>query len=474
MNEQLINKLDEALASKCKQKDVPGMAIMVAKDGVPIYKNNYGFRDVDKQLPVTEDTIFPAASVTKSFSTLSIMILADQGKLSPEDLVIDWLPELKLPGGKYENELKIRHLLSNSGGFPGLGAVNRARAESIQNDPDGEHMANRLSYDIHGASIQTVEELMEIMSVEFNYRLLGKPGTTYNYSNEGFALLQEIIERASKQSFPEFVQKHIFNPLKMTHSTFLAQDLNNYERITEIYGYKEGFKSFHSPVWWNVGKIYTNGSLKTTVIDLIKYLELYRQNGTVNGEKIISADVLKQMITPQIDVPTGEKYGYGLKLSTYKGISLVGHPGVIKGGSAYVMVAEELGLTFAVLTNIGEFSAEGLALTALNVIAELPDTLTKKEIDPLSRTELEAYTGQYLSAEGRNIEVTLQGEQLQLTARNSQAFIEPVAEDTFVTTDGAKFKFLRFENGEIAGVFTGFRFVPKANSRSEAVHVVLR
>src|SRR5690625_3918854 len=97
LNHNLKVMLDQQLEDICKANHIPGMALNVYKAGEPYYEKYYGHRDVAKELPVTDQTIFPAASVTKSFTTLSVMILVDQGKLSVDDRVTDWLPELTLP-----------------------------------------------------------------------------------------------------------------------------------------------------------------------------------------------------------------------------------------------------------------------------------------------------------------------------------------------------------------------------------------
>lgn len=473
LTDHLLTELDLKLAEKCQAKDIPGMALVVCQNGVPIYEKYYGYRDVKRQLPVTDKTVFPAASVTKSVTALSIMLLEDQGLLSTDDLVCDWLPELKLPKSFHKNLLKIHHLLSNTGGFPGIGAVNRARAKSIQQDPDGAYMADRLSYIYEGRQIHTVLELIELMN-DIDYSLLGEPGTTYNYSNEGFALLQEIIERASDQSFSEFTKTHIFNPLNMTHSTFLKSDLDRFEQVTEIYGYTKDFKAFHSPVWWDVGKIYTNGSLKTTISDLMKYLEVYRLDGTVNGQQILSKAKLRKMMTPVLQVPTGEHYGYGLKLYNHRGYSMVGHPGNIKGGSAYILLAQDLGMTIAVLMNIGEVSAENVALTAFEHLVGLPEKPLATRKDKLSNEKLNTYVGLYQSAEGRRIHVSIKNDTLLIKTRNSEFLAQAsIEEDTFLSPEGTKYKFMRDSSNYIVGIFSGLRFIPKANSIIEALHVQL-
>src|SRR5699024_1815408 len=112
-------------------------------------------------------------------------------------------------------------------------------------------------------SVQSVADVMKAMA-ETDYTVLGAPGEVFNYSNESYAMLQEIIERASGEAFIPYVESHIFNPLQMERSVFLTEDLKRHENVTELYAYtKEKEKSvFHSPAWWDVGNIYSNGSLK--------------------------------------------------------------------------------------------------------------------------------------------------------------------------------------------------------------------
>src|SRR5699024_10684076 len=249
--------------------------------------------------------------ITKSFAALAIMQLEDAGRLSVEDAVTKWLPEFKLPNKTYQENVQIHHLLTHSSGLPGMGAVNLARAESIRKDPDGEVLRPALFAEDDTPDIKTVIELMNEMA-KTKYELLGAPGTAFNYSNEGYALLQGIIERASGQPFLDYMEENVLTPLNMNRSLFRTEDLDHFDNVTELYAYDKEGKVFHSPAWWDVGDIYTNGSLKTSITDLLKYAEVYCQHGTVNGTKILSEESVDKMVTPHITMPTEDTYGYGL------------------------------------------------------------------------------------------------------------------------------------------------------------------
>ena len=106
-------RIDQLLIEKCSVVKVPGMALMVAKDGETIYKHFYGYRDVDRELPVDQDTIFGVASITKSLAALAVMQLEDANKLSVDDPVIKWLPEFKTPKNQYRDDIKIKHFFTS-------------------------------------------------------------------------------------------------------------------------------------------------------------------------------------------------------------------------------------------------------------------------------------------------------------------------------------------------------------------------
>lgn len=453
--------LDEELNLKCQKAKIPGMALVVAKEGIPIFEKYYGFRDVEQELEVTSDTVFGVASITKSFAALAIMQLADEDKLSVDDLVTKWLPEFKLPES-YEDQVTIHHLMTHTSGLPGLPAVHQARAQSIKNDPDGEYLFGKLP-ELED-KVTTVVDLLDLLG-KLDYNMLNSPGNAFNYSNECFALLQEIIERASGQTFIEYMDEHILGPLNMEHSTFLTDDLQHMERVTELYAFTQDEKKevFHSPAWWDVGDIYSNGSLKASVSDLIKYLEVYRLNGTVNGEQIVSESSVEQMMTPQATAPNDHQYGYGLQVHDRFGLRLVGHGGGIKGVSSNMLISKEHGVTVAVLTNIADVAAEDLAMTAMRHVLEVEEVVEGHHYD-ISTEVLEQYSGTYESMEGHAFCVTVDGKKLRLDVDHQSTVIDPVEKDGFLTPDGKKVVFLRNELDEVIGIFSGLRYTPKISS----------
>lgn len=454
-----LDLLDATLHKKCQTDQIPGMALVVSQHGKQVFEKTYGYRDVEKRLPVTIDTVFGVASITKSVVALAIMQLEDAKKLTVEDPVVDWLPELKLPNQTDAEQITIHHLLTHTAGFPGLDAVNQARAESIRCDPDGEYLFEEVPET--NRPIHTVTDVMKVME-ETDYKMLGAPGDVFNYSNESYALLQEIMERASGEDFITYVKSAIFDPLEMNRSMFLTEELAQHDNVTELYAYskeKEG-KFFHSPVWWDVGSIYSNGSLKASARDLMKYLEVYRLDGLVNGKRIVSETGIQKMITPQITLPNGNQYGYGLQVQDKPAIRFVGHGGSIKGVSSNIQYAQEKDLTICVVTNIADVAAADIAFDAMNLLLDRSDEEVLPEYE-MAATQLKAYAGHYQSRENQELDVDFQDNMLFVKWGSNVIPIRPYKMNHFVTEDGKKFIFTANKQNQVTGVFRGMRWIPK-------------
>lgn len=464
VTDKLKMNLDKKLEQKCKEAKIPGMALMASKKGELIFEKYYGYRNVEQKLPVTDDTVFGVASITKSFATLAIMQLEDAGKLNVMDPVQKWIPEFKLPGGANGEGVTIHHLMTHTAGLPGLSSVHQARAGSIRCDPDGEYLFGKIP-----SSTEEVSTVMDMLKAigQSNESVIGKPGEMFNYSNESYAILQEVIERASGETFLDYMDKNVLSPLKMTRSTFLTEDLTNMDNVTELYAYRkdEERNIFHSPTWWDVGHIYTNGSLKASASDLMKYLELYRNKGMVNGKEILSENSIKQMTSPHFVTPNDVQYGYGLTIGCEYGIDVFGHGGGIKGVSSFILVAPKEDLTICVLINIAEAAAEDMALTAMKHLLDLQEQETDDYAYPISKENLTKYIGIYETDEGQKVKVVEANGGLTMMIDHNKISLTPVEKNKFLTPDGKKVAFIEKDH-EIIAVFRGLRYITKQRDGS--------
>lgn len=299
----------------------PGCALAVIKDGQIVYKRGYGMADLDHDLAIKPDTVFHVASVSKQFTAMAILLLAKEGKLSLDDEVRKYIPELR----DFGHKITIRHLLHHTSG--------------LRDQWNLLIMSGwRLSEDV-----VKDEDILDLVSKmkELNF----KPGDQHLYCNTGYTLSAWIVKKVSGQSLREFSEANIFKPLGMT-STFFRDD----HAVTvkrQAYGYRaaanDTFK-LSVPNYDTVGA----SSLLTTVEDLAKWEQNFYDK-RVGGEAVI-----EQMQTPGT-LNDGEKLNYalGLTVGQYKGHKVVEHSGGDAGYRSHLMRLPEQRLSVACLCNLG-------------------------------------------------------------------------------------------------------------------------
>jgi len=187
--------------------NVPGASLLVIRDGVPVVRRAYGMADIEAQRPATPATNYRLASVTKQFTAAAILLLAEDGTLGLDDRVRTWLPALPAA----TDTITIRHLLTHTSGLVDYEDV----------IPDGTTRQLRDA------------DVLRLLSAQ--NRTLFAPGTSYRYSNSGYALLAMIVERASGKSFQAFLHDRIFLPIGMRHT--LARVDNGPRILSRAYGY---------------------------------------------------------------------------------------------------------------------------------------------------------------------------------------------------------------------------------------------
>ena len=380
---------------------IPGLTLSIAQHGRVLYEMAFGYRDVERGIAATLETVFGLGSVSKSFTAVAIMQLQDAGKLSVADPVVEWLPELG--GSRFADwqGMTLHHLLSHSSGLPSDFAFLNMHTSYLLKEPDLQRLGWQLNPSTMRA-IDTYEELLEFLS-ESDFELLAPPGRVFSYSNEGYALLEGIIERASGRGFLPCLREHIWEPLDMTRTASNTEALARLSNLTQIYArtFVNGDWSpvFHSPAWMEGGQIYGFGGLASNVRDLTKYLQVFANEGQANGQRILSASAVTEMTKPHVKMHSGGRfYGYGFFVRpNYHGQELWSHGGGGKGISAQIAVVPQTGITVAALANLESMPTWPLSRGAVNALGGLPlDTESEGrvaiDIDP--RT-LERFEGTY-------------------------------------------------------------------------------
>ncbi|TGD59889.1 serine hydrolase domain-containing protein [Flavobacterium humi] len=368
----------DSLFSKYNSK-TPGVAVAIVKDGEIIFKKGYGMANLEYDVPISPKTIFNVGSVSKQFTTFSIYLLEKQGKISLDDDIRKYIPELPV----YEKTITIKHLCSHTSGLKDQWSLLTLAGWRMDD-------------------IITSEQVLKLISKqkELNFT----PGSQFKYSNTGFSLLAEIIKRVSGKSFGAFAKENIFNPLGMENTLLYDDNEKIVKNRAYSYGEENGLHVKRNLNSSSVGP--TN--VYTTVEDLSKW--------TTNFEKPIleNVDFIAHFNQPStldngdpaiLAVSDGETiyHAKGQFIRNYKGLTVYNHTGSDAGFKSYLGRFQDNKLSIILLSNDEDFVAYKAGMD----IAEfyLSDTFKKREkatkIEPkveekakyVSKTNLKDFEG---------------------------------------------------------------------------------
>ncbi|MCG3089769.1 serine hydrolase domain-containing protein [Sporosarcina cyprini] len=441
---------------------VPGAMLGIKRDGESIFEKGFGFRNVEAQLPVTADTVFGIASMTKSFTCAGIMKLQEEGKLSVRDLIVTYLPELKGSSEQAE-QITIHHLMTHTAGYPPLATHVYARKNSIEADPSAKDYGLDLLNN-PGPHIETYDEMLAFMAND-DFKWLGAPGEYYSYSNDSYGLLGVIIARASGQSYESFIEENVLIPAGMTRSFFDMKRLDELDDVTTLYmKAKDGSHVYEAPLWWDAPSMRAVGYLKSTANDILRYLEMYMNEGVVAGVRILSKESIEQMMTPHVEYEPGKCYGYGLRIiPDYFGSKLISHGGGLKGVSSYMVAIPDKKLSGVILTNVADVEAGDLLMDALNKVEgrsydASPFTYDTQQV---TEEELRKFEGVYISGEGMNVEIAMRNGQFGVESNGVFRPLRCIGKNVFMGLEDQSdiLQFVENDSGEIERIVYGGRHI---------------
>lgn len=263
------------------QGNVPGASLLVIKDGKAVMKRGYGFANLEAHEAAAPETNYRLASVSKQFTAAAILLLAERHALSLDDHARHWLPELPVE----HEQITIRQLLSHGGGLIDYEDLMPANQTAQISDAD----------------------VLRMLAAE--PRSYFPPGTSYRYSNGGYVLLGLIVERASKQSLPDFLTKNIFQPLGMNHTLLYVH--GGPEVTHRAYGYSEEnghwIQTDQSPTSATRG----DGGIYSSIEDMAKW------DAALYDHRLLSDASRKLAFSPQnkvSDETDVDAYGFGWRV----------------------------------------------------------------------------------------------------------------------------------------------------------------
>lgn len=314
----------DALFESVVAENSPGAAVMVIRDGEILHAQGYGLANIEEGTPITPQSAFRLASVSKQFTAMAIMILAERGQLDYDDKLVEYLPELD----RFGPEITLRHLLTHLSGLPDYYDV--------------------LEEETH-EGMPTTEDVMRFLS-GWGEPLFA-PGEKWEYSNPAYEMLAVVVERVSGQRFGRFLEENIFVPLEMHNS--VVRDSTEPEIPTRVLGYSKEEGSFVLNDDHILNHIIGSGGLYSTLEDL------YLWDQALFTEDLVTAPTLEEAWSP-VRLNDGEDYpyGFGWGLEPYGALGRrLAHSGGWVGFSTFIVRYPERQFTVIVLSNFSEFES---------------------------------------------------------------------------------------------------------------------
>lgn len=433
----LTERVDKVFAA-WDQPDTPGCSLAVIQDGEIIYTRGYGMANLEHKVPNKPETIFDIGSTSKQFTALCILLLHRQGKLSLDDPIQKYLPEMP----EYEAPITVRHLVHHTSGirdYLTLMALANLPFENDYQEP----------------------EVVALIARQKALNFL--PGDEHLYCNSGYFLMAEIVERVAGQNMREFAEENVFGPLGMKHTHFH----NNFKEIVpnRASGYSPKTDGGYE-IDMGIFDVIGDGAVYTSVEDLYLWDQNYYDNKLDGGGQALIRQVEELGV-----LNSGEKlkYAFGLMLAPYRGLPTVSHGGSWYGYRAQMLRFPEQRFSVIVLSNLGTMNPDLLCHQVADIYLEdLLEAETKKEgvgsetaaID-LPEEVLEQKVGVFRDpTSGALANVTSVDDELILEAMGIEFALEAIAENHFRAVGAPVNLDLYFEEDNdrlIADINNGFR-----------------
>jgi len=337
-----LKGFDAYVAAAVEQWGIPGLAIAVVKDDSVVFARGYGVRRLGTGAAVTPRTIFAIGSCTKAFTAAALAMLVDSARITWDEPAGSYLKGFTLSDPYVSRELTVRDLLTHRSGLM------RGDALWYATPYDRAEVLRRI----------------RLLKPSWSFR------SRYGYQNIMFLAAGEIVPAVTGISWDGFVRERIFAPLGMSATTTSVAQLDSLGDVATPHERFDGRE--RAIAWRNLDNIGPAGAINSNVLDMARWIRLQLGRGVMDGRRLLSAAVIKEMWSPQTIIPLDSvterlrpsthflAYGLGWFLSDYRGRKLVSHTGAIDGFRAAVGLVPEERLGVVVLTNGGE---PGRALT---------------------------------------------------------------------------------------------------------------
>ncbi len=426
----------DALFALWSQGNSPGVAVLVAKDGKVLHRKGYGLANLETKTLVSPKTVFDLGSVGKQFTAMAIMMLAERGKLRYDDPLSKFFPEFPT----YAQKITVRHLLNHTAG---LTEYDQLFIQNGKVDRDYESFFGQKGWKFEPTSKDTLDLFAKQKMLRFS------PGDEWEYSNSGYVVLGQIIEKVSGKSFHQFLKENIFEPLGMKNT--LVYDETKPKIPNLAVSYMRAGNELKGTNFNALSLIYGDGGVNSSIDDLAKWYKAIENNA------FVKASTLKQAFTSgKRNNGASVGYGFGWYVGNSLGLERMIHAGTWIGFKHQVAYYPEQNFVALILSNDGRFTRtdRSAVVTRLAKIY-LSDKMTFPAAVKISPEVLRQYAGKYELETGESFEISLENDALTVKPSGLLPIkLIPESEAKFFV-DGSeddRYFFRKDEMGKVTGL----------------------
>jgi len=465
----LLESFDPLLEKAIKDYQVPGIAVGVIVDGQVVYAKGFGYRDVERKLPINSETLFAVGSCTKAFTTFAIGTLVDQGLLAWDEPVIDILPEFRLWDPYATINVTLRDLLTHRTGMP------------------------RHEFFWYNSKMSKSEMLRRIRYLQPSFEIRER----YQYGNLMYFTAGLAMEKVSQKPWETLIRERILGPLNMTHTNFSIEETQKTDNFAAPYIEKND--RLKKIPFRNLSLIDSAGAINSNVDDIMHWLKMLLAGGVYKNQPLISPATLQELYAPQVIIPGAPEskesllyaYAIGWGVISYRGHYFVSHDGVSDGFTSVAgfLPGENIGLvifanknmttlprylSFEIIDRLLSLPQHDWFLDGVESIRKNKEGLKEIRISEDRQRKkgtcpghpLEEYAGIYEHPGYGKLVIELEGENLQAVYNELVFVLDHWHYDVFnviqekqdmvVSFEGTKFTFCNNASGEIGEVIVPF------------------
>lgn len=428
-----FKKLESVISAELAETNTPGAAIAVVRGGRVVFARGFGAANVETGEPVTTEMLFRIGSMTKTFTALALLSLAEEGKLRLDEPIGNYVKGLnpKLA------QITPHQLLAHTSGIRDEGR------------PYGAHDETAL--------LETVRGWKE------DY-LFTEPGRIFSYSNLNYALLGAAIEETSGKPFADAMNERVYKPLGMSRTTFRPTQAMTYP-LAQGHNARGNAKPVVVRPYTDNVPNWAAGYMFSSVNDLARFVVAFLNDGKLDGKQAIAPKNIVKASSGAVDIPglDAVKYGYGLRVEEIRGVPVVSHGGAIPGFGAQMIMSPGHRVAVIVLANRSGARLDKTVETALEMMLPLkakPETKPPVFL-PLTAQQMQSYTGIYRHSPRQFFEILVRDGKLFLKDEEDLLALENVGENRFL-----------YNRGNPATAATDdLTFVPGADGKPEYLHI---